>query len=78
MAESEKIPTHEMKSNGYTFIYTPSMHCMDVKSPNGGLEIIHNLQDENWVEVANEILAQNKCEGDTQQNGSTKGTKNDE
>ena len=57
MTKLNKIPTHTIKSNGYTFIYTPSMHCMDVNSPNGRLDIIHNLHGERWITVANKILA---------------------
>jgi hypothetical protein len=34
------------------------MHCMDVKSPDGRLEIIHNLRRKwQWFDVANKILA---------------------
>jgi hypothetical protein len=58
MTKSNKIPTRQMQVDGWTFIYTPSMHCMDVKSPDGRLEIIHNLRRKwQWFDVANKILA---------------------
>ena len=58
MTKSNKIPTRQMQVDGWTFIYTPSMHCMDVKSPDGRLDIIHNLRRKwQWFDVANQILA---------------------
>ena len=47
-----------VKLNGYTFTFTPSLRCLGVQSPTGGLEIIHvgvgnNRKHES--EKANEI-----------------------
>ena len=47
-----------VKINGYTFTYTPSLRCLGVQSPTGGLEIIHvgvrNTRKQE-SEAANEI-----------------------
>ena len=47
-----------VKINGYTFTFTPSLRCLAVKSPTGGLEIIHvgvrNTRKQE-SEAANEI-----------------------
>ena len=47
-----------VKISGYTFTFTPSLRCLAVQSPTGGLEIIHvgvrNTRKQE-SEAANEI-----------------------
>tara|TARA_R110000823_G_scaffold49191_1_gene124402 strand:- start:44 stop:307 length:264 start_codon:yes stop_codon:yes gene_type:complete len=53
-----KMKENIVKINGYTFTYTPSLRCLGVQSPTGGLEIIHvgvrNTRKQE-SEAANEI-----------------------
>ena len=56
--KENKMIEQVTKINGYTFTFTPSLRCLGVQSPTGGLEIIHvgvgNSRKEE-SEKANEI-----------------------
>ena len=56
--KGNKMIEQIVKINGYTFTFTPSLRCLAVKSPTGGLEIIHvgvrNTREQE-SEAANEI-----------------------
>jgi hypothetical protein len=55
---NKMIKEEIVKIDGYTFTFTPSLRCLAVKSPTGGLEIIHvgvrNTRKQE-SEAANEI-----------------------
>jgi|TARA_R110000751_G_scaffold10305_1_gene37844 hypothetical protein len=56
--KENKMIEQVTKISGYTFTFTPSLRCLGVQSPTGGLEIIHvgvgNSRKEE-SEKANEI-----------------------
>jgi hypothetical protein len=54
--KTKKLNEHTILSNGFKFVYTPSLHSMGVHYPNGRLEIHHCLYGKRWLEVVNEIL----------------------
>ena len=55
---NKMIKEEIVKISGYTFTFTPSLRCLAVQSPTGGLEIIHvgvrNTRKQE-SEAANEI-----------------------
>ena len=49
-----------VKSNGYEFVYTPSLKMLGVTSPTGGLEIFHQMTEEKANEIVGEILEKHR------------------
>ena len=52
----EKVVT----TNGFTFTYTPSLKVLGVTSPNGKLEIFHQLTEEKANKIVGEILEKHR------------------
>ena len=48
----EKVVT----TNGFTFTYTPSLKVLGVTSPNGKLEIFHQMEEQRANEKVGDIL----------------------
>jgi len=51
-----KLKTRTIDSNGFKFVYIPSMHSMSVYYPSGRLELFHQLFDDKWYHVACKIM----------------------
>ena len=52
----EKVVT----TNGFTFTYTPSLKVLGVTSPNGKLEIFHQMEEQKANEKVGEILEKHR------------------
>ena len=52
----EKVVT----TNGFTFTYTPSLKVLGVTSPNGKLEIFHQMEEQKANEKVGDILEKHR------------------
>ena len=52
----EKVVT----TNGFTFTYTPSLKVLGVTSPNGKLEIFHQMDEQTANEKVGNILEKHR------------------
>ena len=52
----EKIVT----TNGFKFVYTPSLKVLGVTSPNGKLEIFHQMEEQKANEKVGDILEKHR------------------
>jgi hypothetical protein len=57
ITKTKKLKERTILSNGFKFVYTPSLHSMGVHYPNGRLSIHHCLYGDQWFKVACQIMA---------------------
>jgi len=55
MTTKTKTTPAQILLGGFEFTYFPNLRCMEVRSPAGGLELIHNLHGEKWLAVSHDI-----------------------
>jgi hypothetical protein len=56
MTTKTKTTPCQILLGGFEFTYFPNLRCMEVRSPNGNLEICHNLYGEKWIAVSHDIV----------------------
>ena len=49
-----------VETNGFKFVYTPSLKVLGVTSPTGGLEIFHQMEEQKANEKVGEILEKHR------------------